>query len=56
MARHTSELIADAHPFISAAPLENNPPFVIGLPCSTPLWSKSDAFPNSAVIRKISAP
>lgn len=51
---HTSDWNPDAHPFMSAAPFENNPPVVIGLPCSSPFWSKIEAFPNSAVTRKIS--
>lgn len=51
----TSDWNADVHPFISAPPFENIPPVVRGLACSSPLWSKRDAFSNSVVTRNISA-
>jgi hypothetical protein len=52
----TSDWNRDAHPFASAAPFENIPPEDRGLACSSPLWPKTDAFPNSVVTRNISAP
>lgn len=52
----TSDWNGDAHPFTLAPPFENIPPEARGLACSSPLWSKIDAFPNSVVTRNISAP
>ena len=52
----TSDWNRDAHPFTSAPPFENIPPEARGLACSSPLWPKTDAFPNSVVTRNISAP
>lgn len=52
----TSDWNRDANPFVSAPPFENIPPEVRGLACSSPLWPKTDAFPNSVVTRIISAP
>ena len=52
----TSDWNRDGHPFMSAPPFENIPPEARGLEYSSPLWPKTDAFPNSVVTRNISAP
>jgi len=52
----TSDWNRDTHPFGSRPPFENIPPAARGLPCSSPLWPKTDAFPKIVVTRKISAP
>lgn len=52
---HTSDWNGDAHLSILAPPFEYIPPEARGLACSSPLWSKTEAFPNSVVTRKSSA-
>lgn len=52
---HTSDCNGDAHLFTLAPPFENIPPEARGLASSSPLWSKTDAFPKSVVTRNISA-
>lgn len=52
---HTSDWNGDAHLFTLAPAFEYIPPEARGLACSSPLCSKTDAFPNSVVTRTISA-